>query len=479
MKCDLYDENIAIKEKGLVKKLISKLLRKPFLIFMKPFVAYQNSMNSEFTNNINSLLEHNHVLQEKTEKTERELLDTKNKITSMQEELVCVKEHLDNTLEYFKTYNQKKENDIGAMARQIMLAKWKILDHIDCPPQELTCKICGKTHPINEYKTIESECIFNGGKLVRYICPDCGVIFGPTKFLQQGQKGIDEDYWVHYLGYSEGNSFEKEERAFFMLKPQKDKVYLNYGCGKWSKSMQNLRKEGYNVYGYEPYAPEIDNPYMITSKAELQKMRFDGIYSNDVLEHLIDPIKELRFMSSLLINKESKMSHCTSCYTYKYEYTRFHTHFFVGKSLNVLTARSGLKIIDQINDLEKKDFICYVYSPIIARENVFGNLLENMIELHNAKKFDDHIRIGEDGCICGPYISIPKGRYVFKLNTNNTLKNVAIKITADMGKKIIWEGNSSIKEISFELEQFERDVEIVINSNGCVLDILSIELIRC
>ena len=49
-------------------------------------------------------------------------------------------------------------------------------------------------------------------------------------------KRRDEDYWVHYLGYSEGNSFEKEERAFFMLKPQKDKVYLNYGCGKWQNS---------------------------------------------------------------------------------------------------------------------------------------------------------------------------------------------------------------------------------------------------
>ena len=69
--------------------------------------------------------------------------------------------------------------------------------------------------------------IFNGGKIIRYVCPDCGVIFGPTKFVNQGQKGIDEDYWVHYLGFNEGDSFYKEERAFYMLKPEKDKVYLS------------------------------------------------------------------------------------------------------------------------------------------------------------------------------------------------------------------------------------------------------------
>ena len=219
---------------------------------------------------------------------------------------------------------EKLTADIGAVARQTMLAKWKIIDHLRGETERgddvLTCNICGESHRRDEYKTMETDCIFNGGHLTRYICPNCGVVFGPSKFVDQGQKGIDEDYWVHYLGFSEGDSEYKEERAFRLLEPTKDRVYLNYGCGKWSGTLQKLRAEGYDVYGYEPYAPETDNPCMITRKEDLMKMRFDGIFSNDMLEHLIDPIEDMKFMKGLLLGKESRMAHCTACYSYKYEY---------------------------------------------------------------------------------------------------------------------------------------------------------------
>ena len=271
----------------------------------------------------------------------------------------------ENQLKTQELFLQKQEQNIGAIARQLMLTKWKMIDSLikvtEHPDDVLTCDICGYSQKRSEYETKITDCIFNGGKLVRYVCPGCGVIFGPTKFLAQGQKGIDEDYWVHYLGFSEGDSTYKEERAFFMLKPEKEKIYLNYGCGRWTKSLQKLRNKGFNVYGYEPYAPEIDNPYLITNKERLKEMRFDGIYSNDVLEHFIHPIGDLKFMATLL-QENGKMSHCTSCYVYKYEYTRFHTHFFTGDSVYILADKAGLKIDEFCDDLAKNDFICYVFS---------------------------------------------------------------------------------------------------------------------
>lgn len=297
--------------------------------------------------------------------TENILLE---KLRTQQEELEVIKRELEKQ----KFMLQEEVNNLGAVARQVMLAKWKVIDsnlnHVERADDILICDICGESHKRNEFEIRETECIFNGGKLVRYVCPNCGVIFGATKFTTQTQHEIDEDYWVHYLGFKEGDSTYKEERAFFMLNPTKDKVYLNYGCGKWTKSLQKLREMGYKVYGYEPYAPELDNPYIIKDKEQLSLMKFDGIYSNDVLEHFITPVEDMAFMASLLRSPNGIMAHCTSCYIYKYEYTRFHTHFFTGDSVRILAEKAGLDIIDECNDININDFYCYVYKPKIYSE---------------------------------------------------------------------------------------------------------------
>ena len=69
--------------------------------------------------------------------------------------------------------------------------------------------------------------------LVKFPCR----LLGPTKFMNLSQNDIDEDYKIHYYGFDEGCSFDKEIEAFYMLNPNKDGVYLNYGCGCWSKSI--------------------------------------------------------------------------------------------------------------------------------------------------------------------------------------------------------------------------------------------------
>lgn len=372
---------------------------------------------------------------------------------------------------------------IQSMSRQIMYAKWKILDHLseekESDQDVLTCKICGFSQVRGNYVKKETKCIFNGGILIRYVCPKCGVIFGPTKFSDLTQQEIDEDYKVHYLGYSEGDSSYKEERAFQLLEPKKNKIYLNYGCGKWSHTLQKLRDEGYQVFGYEPYAIDTDNPYLITSRDELQRYRFDGIFSNDLLEHLINPVEELKFMSSLLIDENSMMSHNTSCYSYKYEYTRFHTHFFLGDSVKIMAEKAGLDIIGCIDDLEKNDFYCYLYRP----KTIDKNIMDKMIMKRNASIENGQVKIAENGLICGPYLNVSEGNHSIKINAyakKNEDLDCEYMITLNDGKEEIKKDKlkSGKNIIDFNISEFGNHFEIVLINHQPKVIVDEIELVK-
>ncbi len=433
-----------------VKEFYRKAMRKVSRCVFWPIVNYQNKFNSDVVRALNQV---------------------KYYIDSDDEKYAAIKEQLlkDMKKELERLYDEQTSEKLGTVSRQLMKVKWKQIDEVAKREEKSTdiirCNICGYHAQRGSFETKETECIFNGGKLIRYVCPECGVIFGPTKFMNLPQNEIDEDYKVHYYGFSEGSSFDKEIEAFYMLNPDKNGIYLNYGCGCWSKSIQQLRAEGYQVYGYEPYAPETDNPYMITSEAELVKMKFDGIYSNDLLEHLLDPIDALRFMKTLLMHPDSKMAHSTACYIYKYEYTRFHTHFFTGKSVEIMCKQAGLKIIDHRNAMEERDFICYVYMGDSDRNDYksclyvseYGERKDGMIVLHTK------------GLMCGPYMTLGKGQYQMQCVIGlNGRKDILLRITSEKGKKELAsvrlvEGKN---HISFSLKQLEKDVEFVISNDG-------------
>ena len=394
------------------------------------------------------------------------------------EDLMCMVEGLDENFVHLKKEKEFLDDSIGAMAREIMLAKWKILDHLeegeDHSHDLLHCVICGYEGERSSFQTMESDCIFNGGHLVRYECPECGAIFGPSKFSKRPQQQIDDDYQVHYLGFSEGDSSYKEERAFKMLKPELKGVYLNYGCGHWSKTLQKLRDEGYQVYGYEPYSPDVGNPYMITDEEELKKMRFDGIFSNDVLEHLLDPVSELKKMTRILMDDKSKMSHCTSCFTYKYEYTRFHTCFFLGKSVQRMSELAGLQILDQCDDMEKNDFYCYVFRPI-EKQN---NLISNMYCSEEAQQTEGGVSFQQGGTLFGPYLTLLPRQYVLCVTVEGEEVDASVSVYNKKGQKVFARGSLHKGEnrISFLVEQKECEMEFVINNNGTDMRVVEINL---
>lgn len=246
--------------------------------------------------------------------------------------------------------------------RQQISVKWELFDSLERlmldEDKSEACPLCLHEAPREKFPVFETQCIFGGGRLTRYQCPECDVIFGAKKMFAMNASELTQDYESHYKVFHEGDSTDQEIRAFHLLNPKKDGIYLNYGAGAWSKSVQVLRSQGWNVFAFEPHDSAASNfDYLIRSKEELQKMKFDGIFSNNVLEHLRYPLKELTFMSEIL-KPSAKMSHATPCFEYLYEYTRFHLFFFLGRSRALLAEKSGLTVADFVVDGE---FMCVLY----------------------------------------------------------------------------------------------------------------------
>lgn len=233
--------------------------------------------------------------------------------------------------------------------------KWDLIDGLErrrSPAPSLECPLCEHQGEAKTFKVYESHCIFEGGRLLRHQCGNCDVIFGSAKMLELSSAELSNDYQWHYKVFSEGDSTEAEMRTFFAMNPKKEGVYLNWGAGCWSKTLDLLRSEGWNVYGYEPFSSSPQqSPHLISSKKTMQLMRFDGIFSNNLLEHLKHPVDELIEMRSFL-KEDGIMSHTTPCFEYLYEYTRFHLFFFLGRSTAILADKAGLSIKDFCKDGE-------------------------------------------------------------------------------------------------------------------------------
>jgi Methyltransferase domain len=240
--------------------------------------------------------------------------------------------------------------------KRINASKWELVDQIRAnnwvTESKRTCPLCEQSGDSALFKKLDSHCIFGGGVLTRHQCPFCDVIFGADKMLALSPQELAEDYVWHYRSYQEGDSTGQEIRAFEALKPNKNGIYLNYGAGSWSNSVKELRSQGWNVLAYEPHSSAAaSEEFVITSAAQLSSLTLDGVYSNNVLEHLRYPEKELAWLAQLL-RPGAKQVHATPCFEYLYEYTRFHLFFYLGRSRQVLAKKSGLLLTDYTQDGE-------------------------------------------------------------------------------------------------------------------------------
>jgi SAM-dependent methyltransferase len=162
------------------------------------------------------------------------------------------------------------------------------------------------------------------------------------------------DYQLLYSVYSEAPSTEAEIRTFHSLFPIRQATYLNWGCGAWSKTIDVLRRDGWDVWGFEPSA-SVSGQHVAKSRAELSTL-FDGIFSNNVIEHFRDPVAQFREFHSRL-KEGGKMAHSSPCFEYAYSFTRFHSLFLLGRSPYVLAKKTGFRVTDTVREGEYMNFV--------------------------------------------------------------------------------------------------------------------------
>jgi hypothetical protein len=223
------------------------------------------------------------------------------------------------------------------------------------PPSTLTCPICGTDELLTRYPVRATHDRFGGGRLVRFQCPACDVIFGTRRMLSLTAAELAQEYRDVYATYDENDSTQLELKAFSYLQPRPGGRYLNFGAGRWSSALSILRQQGHDVVAYDPYIQMDRGGTVITREEDLRRLRFDGIMSNNLIEHLQDPVAALTQQAALLKDRESCMVHATACYRYEYEWSRLHLFFFVGRSLATLARRAGLRV-EETDDPDVRRF---------------------------------------------------------------------------------------------------------------------------
>jgi hypothetical protein len=239
-----------------------------------------------------------------------------------------------------------------------MRARWlrhALADRLAAPPETLTCPICGLVERFARYPMLVARDYFGGGRLVRYQCPGCDVIFGTRRMLSLSAEELAREYHDVYATYEENDSTQLEIKAFSYLRPRPGGRYLNFGAGRWSSALSMLRQQGHDVVAYDPYIQLDATGTVITREADLRELRFDGIMSNNLIEHLQDPVGTLTKQAALLRDRESCMVHATACYRYEFELSRLHLFFFVGRSVATLAARAGLRV-EETDDPDVRRF---------------------------------------------------------------------------------------------------------------------------
>jgi hypothetical protein len=228
---------------------------------------------------------------------------------------------------------------------------WAALDRIydrELETRTLKCIVCDYADKRSGFEVRTADCVFGGGKLERYVCPSCDCVFGAQKFLDLSPSLIDLDYRLLYSRYREGNTTENEIRTFHSLNAKKGGIYINWGAGAWNTTVGDLRAEGFDVWGYEPSA-EISSRFVISEKSAIAPL--DGIFSNNVIEHFVDPVAQFKEFHSMM-KPSTLMAHSTACYEYRYEFSRFHAVFLLGRSVETLAMRTGFELVDSITDGE-------------------------------------------------------------------------------------------------------------------------------
>jgi len=209
----------------------------------------------------------------------------------------------------------------------------------------IICPICKSEHDEIKLKKLESDdCIFPpieniSQHIIRYQCSVCDVIFGSEEMLSLDKNKLIKAYQdIYASGYRENDATDFELSLLHLLQPNKSGIYINWGAGT-SRTSIKAKDEGYSLLSYDPGMPDT---FGYVTREQLTNVMVDGIISNNVLDHLQDPINELLFMKSLL-KPACSMIHASDGFQYAVHYIKNHLFFFIGKSVQFISDAIGME----------------------------------------------------------------------------------------------------------------------------------------
>jgi len=206
---------------------------------------------------------------------------------------------------------------------------------------EISCYVCDFNINLPSCKIYKDNDIFEAGELIRYQCPNCDVIFGDLRFLNMPIDEISKDYEDVYSYYEEDDTSKYILEVLNAINLGKQKTYLDYACGKTCKTLNLLNSNGYNVHGFDRYV-KMDHPKILSAINDNTK--YDVVYSNNFIEHVINPVDDLNKLINLL-DTDGKLVMISPCWEYCYSCTHYHTFFFIGKSVKYLCDKLKIKEI--------------------------------------------------------------------------------------------------------------------------------------
>jgi SAM-dependent methyltransferase len=224
-------------------------------------------------------------------------------------------------------------------SKERQIQRWSKIQY-PCP-NNLSCAICEYTDLNHNFERLYSEDIFCAGKLIRHSCPKCGLIFGDLRFLSLSEKEINDDHSDLYSYYKEGDTvpFILNNLNSLDIFKNKNLSYLDFACGIGSM-IPILKNQGYNINGYDKH---VKNENVLNN---IDNMKFDVIYTNNFIEHVINPITDIQNIL-IHLNDNGYLIIMSDCFDeYKIEFTHYHLYFYTGNSFNILCDKLNLDIIE-------------------------------------------------------------------------------------------------------------------------------------
>jgi 2-polyprenyl-3-methyl-5-hydroxy-6-metoxy-1,4-benzoquinol methylase len=243
-------------------------------------------------------------------------------------------------------------------SKQRQIERWNNLKQPSLT--NLKCVICEYEDLNEKFTKIYANDIFNAGVIIRHKCPNCDLIFGDLRFLNLSDEEIQNDHDDTYTYFKEGDNIIYQLNSLNSIQIFKDKnlSYLDWACGI-GKMIPILKDKGYNITGYDKY---VKNQNVLNN---IDGKQFDVIYSNNFIEHLINPVEQIKLMLEYL-KCDGYLIFISDCIDeYKVEFTHFHTYYYIGRSFQLLCDKLNLNIIEsktidicKIKVLQKKQYKC-------------------------------------------------------------------------------------------------------------------------